>query len=456
MTQYAEPGNDRASARSGDPGWPAVIVTDAELNVVHWSRSATAVYGWTEPDALGRPLGELIVDPVEAEAAGAVLSQLSAGDAWEGAFRVRDKDGEAFVAHVRDTPVFDADGRLVAIVGLSYPVGEDRLPLLAAERGARSSAERATERLRKLQQLTAELSGVMTTAEVIDLVLRRGVELEGAGSGSLWLLDSGVLRFAGAVGMLPGVDQRYATLPLDADLPGSAVVRSQRPLYLRSRAHRDEQWPAVAGTPTAMEAIAVLPLIVQGAAIGCLSLGFPEPREFGEGERDFLAALANVCAQVLDRARLYEAERAASARIAFLAEASHVLNSSLDYEDTLQRVVSLLLEAFATLVVVDLLGADGSVKRAAMGHVDESKRAALEALRRNPIKPGTAGWDVLRTGEPRSIPEVTDAAIRAATEDKEMYQAALAMDIGPGLVVPLTARGRVVGALYLARPRGAA
>ena len=456
MTQHAEHGSDPGRTQPGDPGWPAVIVTDAALNVVHWSASATAVYGWTEAEALGRRVGDLISDPVEAEAAAAIVSQLSAGESWEGTWRMRHRDGSTFVAHVRDTPVFDATGALVAIIGLSYPVDEARLPLLAAERGARSSAERSAERLRRLQEVTAELSKANSTSEVVDVVLRRGTQVEGAGSASMWLLDAGVLRCAGAVGFAPGVSDTFARIPLDADLPASAVLRTRQPVYLRSRVERDERWPLLVGTPTSMEAIAVVPLVVDDVATGCLSFGFADEREFGEGERDYFAALANVCAQVLDRARLLEAERAASRRVAFLAEASNALNGSLDYATTLQRVVSLLLDAFAALVVVDLLSPDGTIERVAMGHVDPAKRDALEALRSNPVKPGTAGWEVLATGEPRVIPEIDDEALRAATDSEETYRAAVAMDIGPGMVVPLTARGRVVGALYLARPRGAA
>ncbi|HVF06067.1 MAG TPA: SpoIIE family protein phosphatase [Frankiaceae bacterium] len=318
-----------------------------------------------------------------------------------------------------------------------------------------AAAEGDTERLRQLQQVTAELSRALTVDEAIDVVLRRGMELEAAGSGSMWLVDGDVVRLAGAVGMAPGVQARFARIPLDSGLPAAVVVNTGTPVFLRSRADRDEQWPMLAGTPTAMEAIAVVPLVVDDRAIGCLSYGFPEERDFASGERDFLAALANVAAQVLDRARLYEAERAAARRIEFLAEASRLLNSSLDYATTLQRVVSLLLEAFAALVVVDLIS-DGRLERVAMGHVDPDKRDVLELLRDNPVREGTAGWEVLRSGVPRVIDEVTDADLRKNTPTEEAYQAALAMDAGPAMVVPLTARGRVVGALYLARPRGAA
>ena len=455
MTQHAEAGA-AAYPGAGDPGWPAVVVTDADLRVVHWSQSAVAVYGWAEEEVLGRVVGEVLSDTADAEASADIVRQLRTGEPWEGTWRVRHRDGSTFVAHVRDTPVFDAEGRLVAVVGLSYPVGEARLPLLAAERGARSSAERATERLRRLQQVTAELSGAVSTDEALDLVVRRGMELEGAGSGSVWLLDGRELRLAAGSGLPPGVDRRFARIPLDADLPGPASVRARRSIFLTSRAQRDERWPALVGTPTEMQALCVLPLVVDDRALGCLSFGFPEEREFGEGERDFLAALANVCAQALDRARLFEAERSATRRVAFLAEASRVLNTSLDYATTLERVVSLLLEAFAALVVVDLLGPDGSVERVAMGHVDPAKRDALEALRHNPIKPGTAGWEVLTTGSPVMIPEISDEDLRNATESEATYLAAVAMDIGPAMVVPLTARGRVLGALYLAGSRGTA
>ncbi|HEU0129555.1 MAG TPA: SpoIIE family protein phosphatase [Mycobacteriales bacterium] len=455
MTGRGDRDGGRAAVR--DPGWPAVIVTDAAGRVTHWSDAAEAIYGWPAGEALGRDVATLTVDAAETTAAAEVLAAVAEGRSWEGVFTVRDRSGATFRAHVRDTPVHDADGRLVAIVGLSYPVGEARFPLLAAERAARASSERSAERLRRLQQLTAELSRAMSIDEVAALVLARGLEIESAGSGALWLLDeaAGVLRFQGATGMVPGMAARFASLPLDAPLPGPATVRTGEPIYLASRADRDTRWPALTGTPSTMEAQAIVPLVVDDRPIGCLSFGFPEVREFGAGERDFLAALGNVCAQVLDRARLHDAERAATRRVEFLAEAARVLAGSLDYEVTLQRLVALLLDAFAALVVIDVVGPDGLLQRAAAGHVDESKRELLGTLRNARVRPGTHSHAVLSSGEPRLVAEVTDADVRAASGDEETYRAALAMALGPAMVVPMTAGGRVVGLLTLSRERGA-
>jgi signal transduction histidine kinase len=54
-----------------------------------------------------------------------------------------------------------------------------------------------------------------------------------------------------------------------------------------------------------------LPLVTDEQVRGVLGLGYDAVREFDLEERAFLASIARKCAQALDRARLFEAERAA-------------------------------------------------------------------------------------------------------------------------------------------------
>jgi PAS domain S-box-containing protein len=437
---------------AANAGWPAVVVTDASGVVVHWSRSAARTYGWSDAEAVGRRLGELYLDDAAAAAAAGELAALAPGEAREAVTCVRRRDGATFTVHHRETPVFDGDRRLVAAVSLSYAVDERAAP------ATRAAGGRATDRLRKLQEVTAELSRATTTDEAAQVVLSKGLEIEGAGSGALWLVDeaAGVLRFVASTGAAPGATDRFRAIPLDSDLPGAEVVRTREPAYVRSLAERDIRWPMIAGVPSAMEAQAVVPLVVDDRALGCLSFGFRDVRDFAESDRDFLAALTNVCAQVFDRARLYDAERAANARVAFLAEASRVLNSSLDYPETLERCVALLLDAFAALVAIDVVTPEGTLERVAMGHADPAKRAATERLRDNPVRPGTNTWEVLRTGTPRLIDELSEDELRRAAGDDERYEAVREIAYGPAMVVPMTARGGTVGVLFVARGRGEA
>src|SRR5690349_1428204 len=56
-------------------------------------------------------------------------------------------------------------------------------------------------------------------------------------------------------------------------------------------------------------------------------------------------------------------EGRALATLRFLAEASRVLSSSLDYETTLNNVAGLAVPAIADICVVDILDGDGTLRR---------------------------------------------------------------------------------------------
>src|SRR5438477_1579066 len=99
------------------------------------------------------------------------------------------------------------------------------------------------------------------------------------------------------------------------------------------------------------------------------------------------------------------------AHSAFLAEASNILASSLDYETTLTSVARLAVPRIADWSNVDVVDEDGRVRRVALAHVDPAKEAmAYDFLRRFPPDPDadSAVKIVLRTGEPLIIPEITD------------------------------------------------
>ena len=62
-------------------------------------------------------------------------------------------------------------------------------------------------------------------------------------------------------------------------------------------------------------------LQVEGRTIGALSLAFPSDRAFDDDDRRFMATVADLCSQALERARLYEAVRLSEARFRQLADA---------------------------------------------------------------------------------------------------------------------------------------
>jgi GAF domain-containing protein len=340
-----------------------------------------------------------------------------------------------------------------------------------AERSVRQEAEILAARLASLQRVTADLSGAATLGDVVEVVLGTALREFGATSGSLCLRDGDDLEIAYAVGYPDDVLQHWRRFPLAADLPASDVVRTGEPLFFSTPEERDARYPIFATTPVVGDdAFAVVPLIVR-EPIGSLVLGFAEPRVFTAQDREFFLLLAARCAPALVRGRLFdERERAVAAetaarrlaeqsrnRIAFLAQASQVLASSLDNERTLTQVAELTVPKLADWCGIYLSRPGGGIEPVAVTHVDPSRvRLVREMLEQNPPKPTDAGGiaAVIRTGNPEFYPEITDEMLVAGAIDEEQLELARRLDIGSAMVVPLRARGRVFGAFSLANERG--
>jgi signal transduction histidine kinase/PAS domain-containing protein len=166
-----------------------------------------------------------------------------------------------------------------------------------------------------------------------------------------------------------------------------------------------------------------------------------------EAQADALHAATEALAQ-----RTHEAERAGG-RAAFLAEASRLLNASLDPAATLAQIAALAVPALADWCGVDLVdAATGALEQAAVAHADPARVAWARQVRRDYPPPPDAPMGVpavVRTGRAEFYPEISDAMLVASARDAAHL--ALLRDVGitGAIVAPLTARGRTLGALSL-------
>jgi PAS domain S-box-containing protein len=151
-----------------------------------------------------------------------------------------------------------------------------------------------------------------------------------------------------------------------------------------------------------------------------------------------------------ERTRLLEAERAVRDRLAFLAEVSETLASSLDYQTTLARIARLAVPRVADWCAIDMLEPDGSLRRVETSHVDPAKvQLALELAERYPT-PADAPYGVphvVRSGQPELYPEITDAMLAHAAADAEHLELNRSIGMRSAMTVPLRARGRTLGAI---------
>ena len=152
-------------------------------------------------------------------------------------------------------------------------------------------------------------------------------------------------------------------------------------------------------------------------------------------------------------ARDISEQKRASQRAAFLAEVGAVLGGSLEYLTTLKTVADLAVPSIADWCAVDILTDERKLERLAVAHVDPAKIDLARTIRsryEDPNSPYSAP-SVVRTGTPAMLREVSDDMIAASAKgDQERIALVRSLGLRSYMIVPLTTRGRTLGALTLA------
>lgn len=137
----------------------AVIATNLEGVVIYWNRFAEKLYGWSAEEAVARSIMELTTPEISHEQAAKIMAQLSVGKSWAGEFTVRNKEGATFPAQVFNSPITDADGELIGVVGISVDITDQK----EAETALAEANERAIREYDSLLQRLNTLAQTIGT-----------------------------------------------------------------------------------------------------------------------------------------------------------------------------------------------------------------------------------------------------------------------------------------------------
>ncbi len=178
-----------------------------------------------------------------------------------------------------------------------------------------------------------------------------------------------------------------------------------------------------------------------------------ELRETAPAERTMV--LQRQVAEQMLMSALRERDAADSAeeanrRATYLAAEGRRLAESLDEQDTLNALTRLALPRRGAWCVVDIIEAEGKMRRLAMIHPDPEKQALLRTLEtRWSPEPGDAfgAPAALRHLGPTIIDDEIDAALAAAAHDAETLKVLRQVGAGSLLTVPLAIRDQLVGAI---------
>jgi len=296
--------------------------------------------------------------------------------------------------------------------------------------------------LRSFVEISKALGSTLAVSEIMDIIVRQITEVMGLKGATIRLVNprTKTLELMAAV----GVSEKYLHKgPVDMDRSISEAL-SGRPVAIYDATTDPRiQYPQEAKEEGIATMVAI-PMLSKGQVIGVMRLLTSEPREFTMEEVDFACAVAEIGAQAIANAQMYEARIRELNFLKGLLEVSKAINSALD----VKKVLQLLVKTATTAL---------DIKAAAVRLLDE-KRQQLElvasyGLSDRYITKGPVGTDrsitEAMTGKAVSVYDV--ARDPTATYPKEMAEEG----IKSILSVPISLKGKVIGVmrLYTSEPR---
>lgn len=148
-------------------------------------------------------------------------------------------------------------------------------------------------------------------------------------------------------------------------------------------------------------------------------------------------------------------QREAEQRV--LADVARKLGDLTDFDATLANLAELMVPRHADSAILFLLDAQGAARKVAAAHADPLRVPFLDQLgaiyQTDMETPGTAAAAAIASGYPAILPELSARALAASTTDtaagERLVTAYQVLEPASTLLLPLTARGRTVGALVL-------
>ena len=442
----------------------AIFMTDRDGMVVSWNPGVARLIGYEEEEFIGKPVS-IIFTPEDVEQNAHQKERetaAAAGRAEDERWHVR-KDGTRFWASGLIMPLRGESGDLRGYVKVMRDVTEHRLAL----EQLREVERRAVENYAQLLDKVASIAQTLGTARDLMTIFRalRDFALASVPCNGIFIslyeseLDARSPVYAWSEGEEVDLSE-LPPMPMSNSPHSRAVATGEIILT-------DDFQAAMAGQPVLHVGLErdprlprsslAAPMIVMGRTVGGFEVQSLELAAYTQEHATAMRMAANLAAIAIENVQLFSREKEARSvaedaelRSAFLAEASTLLTTSLDYHTTLKNLTHLVVPRLADWCAIDMPGENGGLERVAIAHTDSSKEElARQMSRRYPYDMDGAHPIVkaLRTGQPTLTEEVTEEMLIAAYPIAERRAYVRELGLKSFMIVPLIVRGRTLGVI---------
>ncbi len=370
--------------------------------ITSWNKGAEKIYGYTAREVIGRPIS-VLVPRERADEVPRILEKLKRGQHVDHFETERiTKDGRRLAISLTISPVRDRTGQLFGAATIARDITKTKL------------AEAELRKSRK--QMEVILQGVADSITVQD---REGniIYANDAAARALGFENAAELIEA----PLQTIVDKYDLFDEEGEkissqhLPGQIALKegqsASRTLRYVNRKTGEERWSIIKATPIRDET-------------GRVQLS------------------VNIFQDITERKRAEESER-------FLAEASQVLASSLDYQTTLSSLASMAVPKMADWCTVDIIE-NGNLHCLVVAHADPNKiewARTIQATYPPSLADQVGSPNVIRTGRPEIYPEISDQMLATAARDEEHLRMLREGGFTSAMLIPLIAEGRTLGVM---------
>ena len=306
----------------------AIISKNLNGIILSWNKGAEQIFGYTEAEAVGKPVTILIPeDRLDEE--NHILGKVRSGGKVDHFETVRvHKSGKKLYISLTVSPIRDNTGRIVGASKIARDI--------SAQVKAKQEIARHTRNLEILNALGKSMSRKMDVQAVVQQVTTATTQLSGAKVGVFVYKetteDGEVYETAAVSGSLPdhfdtSVKPRFIKY-FKPVMEASQVIHTHE-VNEDERFQSDLSKLLVEGF--GLRSVMAVPVVTaSGTVIGGLLLGHPKPKSFTVEQEDLVTNIAAQAAISIDNSRLFEQVKALSdKKDEFIALASHELRTPL-------------------------------------------------------------------------------------------------------------------------------
>lgn len=291
-----------------DSSMDMIITVDMQRRVVEFNRTAEQTFGHQRTEVVGQSVDLLYADPVKAQTIHRLA--IEQGRAIQEVLNKR-RNGDLFPALLAASPLRRANGEIAGVMGISREITVQKL--------AEAELERRNRELNLLNRVIVASAEGLATAAILDIACRELAQLfDLPQAAALLLNDAGT---AATVVVEYRADERpiilNEVLPVGDDDPSANFLANMRTPLVIEDGPNDPHLTLVqpllrrSGTVSMM----ILPLLVEGEAVGGLSLSTTTKHSFTASDIELAWRVTRQVAGALSRARLIESQRRLSAAV---------------------------------------------------------------------------------------------------------------------------------------------